>query len=405
MTRLDRESLVMTRKIDRVRVPESPGNEIARACRLHEQALACRAEGRIAEAGPLAELALEILERKNGPDHPDVANLLLCLAAIREEAGDLATAERLGRRAARILETMEDAGPDVPRLRIQSLGMLAGVLRNQGCYGEAEQLFRRALALSEKDLGPDDLQTAALLNGLGMLHKCQGRYDEAEPLYRHALDIVDAALGPDDLQAASLYHNLGGLEHARGRADLGEPPARWAVMIRERALGPDHPAVAADKAALAAILDAQGRHAEAEDLYRQALAVFARVYGPDHYEIAVNLNNLAAVHQARGEWAAAERLYLRALEIKEKILGPDHPDLAMTLHNLASLFAAMDRSAEARALYRHALDIFATKLGPEHPHFLACRDHCEALRQEPEASRAPVWPYTVTGSNVPSSVP
>jgi len=307
------------------------GNEIARASRLHEQALACRAEGRITEAGPLAELALEILEQENGPDHPDVANLLLCLAGIREEAGDLSTAERLGRRAAGILETMEDGGPDIPRLRIQGLGVLAGVLRNQGRYGEAGQLFRRALTLSEKDLGADDLQTAALLDGLGMLHKCQGRYDEAEALYRRALDIVDAALGPDDLQAASLYHNLGGLEHARGRAELGEPPARWAVMIRERALGPDHPAVAADKAALAAILDAQGRYDEAEGLYHQALAVFARTY------------------------------------------GPDHPDLAMTIHNLASLFAAIGRSTEARALYRHALDIFDRTLGPEHPHFLTCR--------------------------------
>jgi len=377
MTILAWEPAALPHQIGGVHVPGPPGDEIAKACRLHEQALIQRARGRFAEAGPLAERALEIFERECGPDHPDVANVLLCLAGIREETGDLAAAESLGRRAADILEGMErtdDGGSDVPRLRVQVLGALAGALRNQGRYGEAEPLLRRALALCERDLGADDLQTAALLNDLGMLHKYQGRYDEAELLYRRALDVVDAAVGPDDLEAASLYHNLGGLEHARGRAALGEPLARWGLKIRERGLGSDHPHVAADKAALAAILDAQGRYAEAEELYGQALAVFERVYGPEHYEIAVNLNNLAAIHQARGEHADAERLYLRSLAIKEKVLGADHPDLALTLHNLAALFADLGRPAAARPLYRRALSIFERALGREHPHFLVCRE-------------------------------
>ena len=68
--------------------------------------------------------------------------------------------------------------------------------------------------------------SAALLNGLGVLHKYQGRYDEAEPAYRRALAIAEAALGPDHPDVASLYHNLGGLEHARGNAARGEPWAR-----------------------------------------------------------------------------------------------------------------------------------------------------------------------------------
>jgi len=104
MTTLAWEPVVMIHEIDGVDVPELPGEVIVRACRLHEQALACRADGRLGEAGPLAERALEILERECGPEHPDVANLLLCLAGIREAAGDLAAAERLARRADGILE-------------------------------------------------------------------------------------------------------------------------------------------------------------------------------------------------------------------------------------------------------------------------------------------------------------
>lgn len=133
--------------------------------------------------------------------------------------------------------------------------------------------------LCRPELPGDEIAEACRLAGI---LRDQGRYDEAERLYFRALDLIDAAVGHDDIQAASLYHNLGGLEHARGRAALGEPPARWGLKIRERALGADHPHVAADKAALAAILDAQGRYDEAEELYRQALAVFERVYGPEH---------------------------------------------------------------------------------------------------------------------------
>ena len=237
------------------------------------------------------------------------------------------------------------------RSTARALGRLAERRQVQGRYGASEKLYRRALALAEAAF-PGDLETAALLNGLGVLHKYQGRYGEAEPLYRRALAIVEASLGPDHPETASLYHNLGGLEHARGRAADGEPWARRSVEIRERACGPDHPAVAADKAALAAILDAQGRFDEAEALYGEALAVFERVYGPEHYELAVNYNNLAAIRQAKGEAGEAETLYRRALEIKEKVLGDRHPDTALTLHNLATLLAGFRPDGGGRGALR-----------------------------------------------------
>src|SRR5687767_8256387 len=83
------------------------------------------------------------------------------------------------------------------RLRVQRLGLLAHVRQERGRYGSSERLYRRALALAEEHLPPDDLDVASLLNGLGILHKYQGRYDEAEPVYHRALAILEAALGPE----------------------------------------------------------------------------------------------------------------------------------------------------------------------------------------------------------------
>src|SRR3954466_5784224 len=99
-------------------------------------------------------------------------------------------------------------GPAI-RLRVQTLGLIAERRQIQGRYGASERLYRRALTLAEAAF-PDDLETAALLNGLGVLHKYQGRYDEAEPVYRRALAIGEGALGPHHPgPAAPLPHPRG----------------------------------------------------------------------------------------------------------------------------------------------------------------------------------------------------
>src|SRR4051812_49546299 len=107
-------------------------------------------------------------------------------------------------------------GPAI-RLRVQTLGLTAERRQIQGRYGASERLYRRALTLAE-EVFPDDLDTAALLNGLGVLHKYQGRYDEAEPVYRRAPGGARGALGPGHPGGAPPYHHPRGLGRARGNA-------------------------------------------------------------------------------------------------------------------------------------------------------------------------------------------
>ena len=59
----------------------------------------------------------------------------------------------------------------------------------QGRYEEAEPLYKRALEIRERVLGPDHPDTATSLNNLAILYDNQGRYEEAEPLYKRALEI------------------------------------------------------------------------------------------------------------------------------------------------------------------------------------------------------------------------
>ena len=72
--------------------------------------------------------------------------------------------------------------------------ILAATLTNQaerykeeGRFADAEPLYKRALAIFEKALGPDHPSVASALNNLADLYSAQGRYADAEPLYKRAL--------------------------------------------------------------------------------------------------------------------------------------------------------------------------------------------------------------------------
>jgi Tetratricopeptide repeat len=58
---------------------------------------------------------------------------------------------------------------------------LALLYRVQGRYADAEPLYKRALAIGEKALGPDHPAVAIRLNNLALLYCVQGRYADAEP--------------------------------------------------------------------------------------------------------------------------------------------------------------------------------------------------------------------------------
>ena len=73
---------------------------------------------------------------------------------------------------------------------------------------QAEPLYKRALAIREKALGPDHPEVATSLSNLGTLYGSQGQYNQAEPLYRRALAIDEKALGPDHSDVAAILVNL-----------------------------------------------------------------------------------------------------------------------------------------------------------------------------------------------------
>ncbi len=263
-----------------------------------------QAQGKHAEAKPLFKRALEMQED---------ATALNNLAVRYHDQGKYFEAELLYKRS---LEIQEDA---------TVLHNLAVLYHNQGKYAEAEPLYKRALAIKEKALGPDHKEVTKIRNNLTKLHTAQanelnnlavryhdqGKYAEAEPLYKRALAMMEKALGPDHKEVTNIRNNLTNLHtaqanelknlairyHNQGKYAKAELLYKRSLEIRENFIVLSY---------LAVVYEKQGKYFEAEHLYKRALAIQEKALGPDYKEVTKIRNNLTELHRAQSKHTEEE---------------------------------------------------------------------------------------------------
>jgi tetratricopeptide (TPR) repeat protein len=178
------------------------------------------------------------------------------------------------------------------------------------------------------------------------LLRATNRLGEAEPLYRRALAIDERSLGPDHPKVATDLNNLAKLLRDTNRLDQAEPLYRRALAIGERSLGPDHPSVAIDLNNLARLLQATNRLGEAEPLYRRALAIVKRSYGPAHPNVRTVSENygllLSALKLSEPDIAARIKAATEGTEKLEPIV-PEVERLLGPAKSTKEVFDALDR--------------------------------------------------------------
>jgi CHAT domain-containing protein/Tfp pilus assembly protein PilF len=249
----------------------------------------------------------------------------------------------------------------------ESLNNLAVLYHSKGDYAKAETLYVRALAIDEKVLGVEHSLTANSLNNLALLYKSTGDYAKAEPLFIRALAIREKTLGAEHPNTATSLSTLANLYSSKGDYAKAEPLFIRALAIRQKVLGGEHPDTAESLNNLALLYNSKGDYAKAEPLFIRALAICTKALGAEHPSTATSLNNLAYLYSSKGDYGKAEPLYIRALVIYEKALGAEHPSTASSLNNLAELYLAKGDYVKAEPLYIRALTIREKALGAEHP--------------------------------------
>jgi tetratricopeptide (TPR) repeat protein len=141
------------------------------------------------------------------------------------------------------------------------LGRAGNYLHGRAAYPQAEQLFRDALVIREKVLGPEHPVTAISLGSLALLLHQHGDHAEAQRLYERALAINEKALGPEHPDTAESLTWLAVLlrkSTVQGDVERARPLLERALAVCEKALGPEHPETAMSLNWLAVELTDQG---------------------------------------------------------------------------------------------------------------------------------------------------
>ena len=323
-----------------------------------------RTNGRLDESERLYRRALEDLEARLGPDHPQVARAATGLALIRSIRGDLKEARALHRRALAIRRAAH--GPSHGSVA-KSLNNLAGLSQETGRLDAAADLLTQALEALQSSAVPDDGAIATVLNNLAVLQSQQGRLAKAESTHRRALAMRRAALGEDHPQSAQSMNSLGNVLRLLGRFAESEAFIAEALAIQRRVLAPDHPDMAVTMTSFALLRAEQGRIGDAEPLLRQVLALRRKALGESHRLVAEAHSNLGLVAQMAGRWLEAESAFRRTLDLLEALPDRDPADFAGAINNLAALTRDQGRYADAEALYRRAIAVWTQSRGADHP--------------------------------------
>ena len=305
--------------------------------------------GNAAKASEMRRRMIETLARYASSDKEDHLLRLeeLTVRAMNQGAyddADKATAEHL-----RLAETYSGA-----KGLTTALGTLGGLFEEQGQYARALPLYRRLVALQEKELGANHLDVAAGLHKLGVLHRREKEYEAARPLLDRALAIREKALGPAHADVAATVHELGLLHESQSDYAGAKPFFERSLAIRERALPAEDPILATTLHDLAFAYFIEGEPAKAEPLYKRSLAIREKAFGPDDVSVGWTLRNLAWLYAGEEQHAKAEPLYLRALAIIEKTYGPNDRSVGRIASDLGELYRKLNRGAEAEKFEQKA---------------------------------------------------
>ena len=246
--------------------------------------------------------------------------------------GERASAERAQRSTVLGLDDVERSGPE----HVSALLKMGAAKQDAGDYSDAEDLFRRALELGERVLGPDNPALVAALTNLAGARILCGMPESAEPLVIRALSMTENGLGEYDPDFGILVNDLARLCLKQSAHAVAEP-LLLRLLAMKRSKGDDHPEVATVLASLAAVRQALGRHESAEQLWRRVLDIRERTLAPNHFGLATALERLAESCSARGKIGEALGLLQRALTIRELTFGAGNPSLRVSRDRIADL--------------------------------------------------------------------
>ncbi|MCA9709110.1 MAG: tetratricopeptide repeat protein [Myxococcales bacterium] len=210
---------------------------------------------------------LEVFEAELGRMHPEVASGYQNLAVAYSHTGRLEEAHEAIRRAEEIRRVT--LGEDHPEYAA-SLNTMGSILVGMGRAEEGMRYFRRSVELLDAH-GSDPAETATNRMDMAQALFMLGRLDEAEREVTMAMAVTERELGPDHPNMAAGHGVLGWVAARRGDVAGVRHHAGRGHAILAAALGEDNPDTLDMRVGGAAMLAEAGRPAEAREALRALL--------------------------------------------------------------------------------------------------------------------------------------
>jgi eukaryotic-like serine/threonine-protein kinase len=253
------------------------------------------------------------------------------------------------------------------QLRPQAAEFQTQLGRCRRAVGEtnaARQLFERALALRDGELG-DDVGAVANLLDLAALHADAGDDRAALAGYQAALARLRRDVGERHPLAIGSLRAIGASQQALGRAAAAEDAYSRALALALDLHGVQHPVTLELRRQLAAAYVEQGRYAEAERELGEARRLLAGRAGSRQPELAAVHDALALAARERGNLPVALREQAVAISIRRQAGAQDA--LAPALAQQALLLQEAGRPDESLAALEEAGALLGARLGGDHP--------------------------------------
>ena len=279
---------------------------------------------------------LELLVRENWP------------AELAEERNNLQASAlwQLGRanEAIAALERtlalqLERFGADSPMI-FDTTMLLARRKAYVGDLDQADKLFARLLAISNRYFSRHSMQYAGVMALGGTIETRRGNLDKAIDYVTEGQNLFIAQVGENTSGVASAHLNLASLNEALGRH---EEAARWysaAVTVGERIFPPSDPNLLLFRTAAATYLTLQGNCTDAYPIARRALADAHDNPSLSEYD-AVTVTAIVADFCLLGSDDSANRRASVARDLHLALTKAEAPDVRRAAEQLAQKARAL----------------------------------------------------------------
>lgn len=284
--------------------------------------------------------------------------------------------EELFRRALALTETENPYNAERVKLAIQKLAWLF-LLQDRNA--EAEEHFIRALSVVETDKSASEESLAHGIRCLIYFYLQNKRLQEAEHNLLKLLNVYQTHSTAASYQSAFCLVSLSVLNSMQDDSNTAKDFSdRAAEIIKDKcAIG-----YMVDYLSLAEIINlyfAQQRHKEAHELVACTMLECEDSFWPHNPKAADTLSALAEFMRGQKKFKQAESLYKRAIAIRELFYDRSDAELARLKLNLGNMYFAQRKYSDAEPLIKQAMTTRVRHHGVEHPAVAACVETYSAL--------------------------